>query len=268
MSNTTVLGASGRLVPEWGLFGFIAASMLSLIGTHMVLYHHRKIMYIHTITVKEVSQEGEDEDASPPHANPPPSGLQQVTGMPMRIAIMLTILLIAGSALYLAGCLLDIFRITNTRGPYESAHDYSIVSLGRDLPDSARDQGRGAMRWLQIIWFFLGVAAPLTTNILLGLLLWIPLDRNQLQRLYFWAEVSFAWSGAEVYVLSTIFAVLEIPTFGDGLIDSGCRTCYIVDSMLLTELAVTGVGTITSIGAALWLHHVSHNKLYMNTSVH
>ena len=115
--------------------------------------------------------------------------------------------------------------------------------------------------------FFHGVAAPLATNILLGLLLWIPLERNQLQRLFFCAESSFAWSGAEVFVLSTIFAVLEIPTFGEGLIDSGCRTCYVVDSMLLAELAVTGVGTIASMGAAMWLHQVSRSKVYISTHV-
>jgi hypothetical protein len=257
------------VIPEWGLFGFVAATMLSLIGTHIILYHHRKVVYSNTITVKEVSQEGEDEDASPPHANPDPSrGLQQVTGMSMRSAVMLTILLIAGTALYLAGCLLGIFRITNTRGPYElEPDDYSIVSVGRDLPESARDQDEGAMRLLQIIWFLLGVAAPLATNVLLGLLLWIPLERNQLQRLFFCAEVSFAWSGAEVFVLSTIFAVLEIPTFGDGLIDSGCQTCYVVDSMLLAELAVTGVGASASMGAAMLLYQVSHNKLYISTDV-
>jgi hypothetical protein len=261
MSNNNVLGAfRRRVVPEWGLFGFVAATMLSLIGTHMILYHHRKVM--------DVSQEGEDEEGSPPHVNPSPRGLQQVTGMSMRSAVMLTTLLVAGTALYLAGCLLDIFRITKTRGPYElEPDDYSIVSVGRELPESARDQDEGAMRWLQIIWFFLGVAAPLATNILLVLLLWVPLERNGLQRLFFCAEVSFAWSGAEVFVLSTIFAVLEIPTFGDGLIDSGCRTCYVVDSMLLAELAVTGVGTIASMGAAMWLYQVSHSKLYISTHV-
>jgi hypothetical protein len=135
------------------------------------------------------------------------------------------------------------------------------------LPKSARDEDKGAMRWLQIIWFFHGVAAPMTTNFLLGLLLWIPLERKQLQRLFFWAEISFAWSGAEVFVLSTIIGVLEIPTFGDGLIDSGCRTCYVVDSMLLAELAVTGVGTIASVGAAMWIYQVSRSKLYISTHV-
>ena len=68
-------------------------------------------------------------------------------------------------------------------------------------------------------------------------------------------------------MLSTIFAVLEIPTFGEGLIDSGCRTCYVVDSMLLAELAVTGVGTIASMGAAMWLHQVSRSKVYISTHV-
>lgn len=154
MSNNNGLRAFRRVIPEWGLFGFITATMLSSIGTHMILYHHRKLMYSTTITVKDVSQEGENEDGSPP-VNPSLRGLQQVTGMSMRSAVMLTILLITGTALYLAGCLLDIFRITNTRGPFELEPDnYSIVSVGRELPKSARDEDRGAMRWLQILWFF------------------------------------------------------------------------------------------------------------------
>jgi hypothetical protein len=230
----------------------------------MILYHHRQVMYGNT-AAKELSLEGEDEeDAS---QDPAPRGLQQVTGMSMFSAVILTILLITGTTLYLTGCLLDIFRITNTRGPYELEPDnYSIVSVGQALPESGRDQDEGRMRWMKTMWFILGIAAPMATNALLGLLLWVPLERKQLQRLFFCAEVSFAWSGAEVFVLSTIFAVLEIPTFGDGLVDSGCSTCYVVGSKLLAELAITGIGTIASMGAAIWVYLVSHNKLYITTN--
>jgi hypothetical protein len=253
------------VIPEWGLFGFVAATMLSLIGTHMILYHHRNIMYNCNDPAKEEAQEEQqDDDDDVDDTSPLPlCGLQKVTGMSMRSAVVLTIFLITGAALYLAGCLVGIFRITNTRGPFVLEPDsYSIVSIGQALADSGRERDEGKMRYLQIIWFFLGVGLPLATNVLLGLLIWVPLERKQLQRLFVCAEISFAWSAAEVFVVSTIFAVLEIPVFGDGLIDSGCQTCYTVDSLLLIELLLMGMGTIVNMGAALWLYKVSHNKLY------
>jgi len=37
--------ADAYIVPRWGFYGFVAATMLSLSGTHLVLYLHRKVEY-------------------------------------------------------------------------------------------------------------------------------------------------------------------------------------------------------------------------------
>lgn len=156
-----------------------------------------------------------------------------------------------------------VFRVRNSRaGVDQEPIDYSIVSTGLHLPDSALNNDVGKYIWLQILWFFLGMAVPLLSNVLFGLLLWLPASKVVLERLLLAAEISFAWSSAEVFFLSTIFAVAEIPTFGNGLIDSGCDICFVVTSQLLPALAIFALGTALSIAGVSWLFRLAHSTLY------
>lgn len=217
------------------------------IGTQIILRQHRRVAYV-SLTESEQLEI---------------TSLQNCSRMKRVSVWVLTFLLVSGFAMYLAGCLVYIFSIINKLGANPLPPiNYSIASVGTALMDSAVAGGEGRLRWLQIVWFLLGVAMPLLSNSLYLILLWKPMSKFRLEQLLFASEIAFAWSSAEVFILSTIFAVSEIPTFGNGLIESGCSYCYVVDSKLLPELAVIIVGALASTVASVWLFQVAHKTLY------
>jgi hypothetical protein len=228
----------------------------------MILYQHRSIIYG---SIPVVSQ---DE----------PKGLFNIgksnTVSPISKTSIwsLSFLIAVGFVLYLWGCLVYTYRVINERGNIEvNSSSYAIRTIGRDLPLSAVDGGKGMFVWLEIIWYTLGMAFPLLSSVLFIALLWLPVSKAGLERLFFASEVVFAWSGSEVYVLSTVMAVAQLPTFGNGLINSGCSTCFVVTSQMFPELVVMAVGAVVNIAAFcccfLLVHPVIyHDRLLLRSS--
>jgi hypothetical protein len=83
-----------------------------------------------------------------------------------------------------------------------------------------------------------------------------------MERVFVMAEIAFAWSCAEVLLISTIFAVLQMPSFGDGLIDADCSACFLVDTEILSQFAFLGVGTVLNVLLNVWLYRKAHYALY------
>jgi hypothetical protein len=177
--------------------------------------------------------------------------------------VTLTFLLLSGFALYLAGCLVYIFSITNSsRGAVVDSSLYSVANLGVKLPESAVAGHLGMYVWLAIVWYLLGVALPLLSSLLFLAVLWAPLSRTALERLLFAAEVVFAWSCSEVFVISTIAAVAQIPKFGNGLISAGCTVCFVVGSQVLPELSALAVGALLQVVASCWCFAAARGVVY------
>jgi hypothetical protein len=78
----------------------------------------------------------------------------------------LSFLIAVGFVLYLWGCIVYIYRVINERGNVEvNSSSYAIWTIGRDLPLSAVDGGKGMFIWLEIIWYTLGMAIPLMSSV-------------------------------------------------------------------------------------------------------
>jgi hypothetical protein len=151
----------------------------------------------------------------------------------------------------------------NQRGGVEvNSESYAIATIGHDLPLSAVDGGKGMFVWLEIVWYTLGMAFPLLSSILFLALLWLPVSQAVLERLFFAVEVVFSWSGSEVYVVSTVMAVAQLPTFGNGLINSGCSVCFVVTSQMFPELAIMAAGAVLNIVAFSWCSLLVHPVIY------
>jgi hypothetical protein len=212
------------------------------------LYHHRRIIYR---PIEPATDEGEKR------------GLQHIAHISFATQISITVLLVAAFALYLAGSILFLFRVQNSRGGRQlEPQDYSIISMGMSLPKSSRTEDQAKARFLQVVWFILGLALPLLNTVVYLALLYAPVPKSKLVKLSAWSEIIFAWSSAEVFVLCAIVAVLEIPKFGNGLIKSGCASCYVVNGWLLPELAVSAVGAALGIVASCWLSSLARRALY------
>jgi hypothetical protein len=109
---------------------------------------------------------------------------------------------------------------------------------------------------------YFGNGNPFNEQRLFIALLWLPVSKAVLERLFFASEVVFAWSGSEVYVLSTVMAVAQLPTFGNGLINSGCSVCFVVTSQMFPELAIMAVGAVVNMCAFFWCFLLVHPVIY------
>ena len=72
-------------------------------------------------------------------------------------------------------------------------------------------------------------------------------------------------SCAEVLFISTIFAVKQMPVFGDGLVQNNCTACFLVDTKILPQFWVLCVGTILNVGVNVWLYRKAHSILFQST---
>lgn len=241
------------IVPQWGLFGFISASMLSLVATHAVLYHHRRIMY----------KQSSLQDTSPRRK------LAEHARMSSFTNLVLSVILLISFGAYLAGCILHFFKITNSQsGLIRDSDKYSLIDIGKDLPDSGRDdENTGGLRYLQIVWFLLGVAMPLLSILMMLALLWRPMNLASLRTWLLVSEVTLSWSCSEVFLLSTVLAIKEVPTFGEGLIDTGCSQCYKVDTVFMPEVVSLAIGTATSLLVSLYVMYRAHEAAYSMAEV-
>lgn len=83
------------IVPKWGFFGFVFASVFSLLSTHLIMYLHRRVIY------PEVYDESNGDDRK--------EALWRKTG---RSPTVIVGLLVATLGLLLAGCILTSFTFT------------------------------------------------------------------------------------------------------------------------------------------------------------
>lgn len=236
------------ILAKWGFYGFVIATMMSLVATHFILHLHRKVHY-----------QAATSDAIADHKR---ISLKERGGLSSTfIAVALTAC-VASFVCFLVACLLDIYRVENSRGDINIVVDYSIISVGKSIPDSQLEPNDVGTRFLQVMWFFLCVLMPLWVTFLFGILYAFPLSRTWAERIFVMGEIAFAWSCAEVLLVSTIFAVLQMPTFGDGLIEADCSACFVVDTQLLGGFGMLCVGSIISVTVNVWLYRKAHGIIY------
>ncbi len=234
------------IVPRWGFFGFVLSTMLSLLATQLILYRHRLVCY-HDVSNGENAYSDDK---------------QTLSNLSNTSAFLVVAMLVATSTLHLVGCFLDIYRISDQRGTTHQERSYSVVSVGQAVPSSTTESVHFWITWIQYMWFFLVVAMPLWSNLMLATLYVLPMKRGPREMVFLLSEIAFSWSTVEVLLVSTIFAILQIPAFGNGLVKVGCKSCYVVGSSLLGNFAVLVVGTLCQIAATVWLYRRAHRTLY------
>jgi hypothetical protein len=265
--------------------------MLSLLGTHMILHCHRKVMYQqppnnknknnNTPDLAETEPERTEAGISAKDDNDnikdggsssccSSESMQVKAGVSTGVYYTMFFLLLMGFVLGLVSCFVDIYEVTNTRGTTEFVHSYSIRSIGNDIPPSSLYPDRLDIRFLQVMWFVLTIVQPVWSSIL-----WVIFffgvsssSYNVQYTVFLSAETAFSWSCAEVFVVSTIFGVLQLPTFGNGLIESDCQFCFAVTSTILTPFALTVTGTILHVVCNLWLYRKAHKVLFQPPKSH
>ena len=262
------------IVGKWGFYGFVSfvlgqswhacstaqsllplvsqvfATMMSLLSTHYILYLHRKVHYH---SHGEVALAGLEEEKR---------GLKALAGLSNTFLAAAGGAILVSLVFYAVGFAVNIYQVTDTRGDVSFSVDYSVLSVGTSLPESQLNPHGVGVRFIQAMWFFLCVVMPLWCSFLFGLLYLLPLPRVWMEPIFFMGEIAFAWSCAEVLLVATIFSVLQMPTFGDGLIQADCTSCFVVGTSIFPTFAYLCVGSALSVGINVWLYRKAHHLLY------
>eukprot|EP00565_Helicotheca_tamesis_P000612 CAMPEP_0185728078 /NCGR_PEP_ID=MMETSP1171-20130828/3555_1 /TAXON_ID=374046 /ORGANISM="Helicotheca tamensis, Strain CCMP826" /LENGTH=471 /DNA_ID=CAMNT_0028396745 /DNA_START=88 /DNA_END=1500 /DNA_ORIENTATION=+ len=242
------------LVPKWGFFGFVFASILSQLSTHVILHLHRRVIYPELLVgtnehnnvdmnaengsaTNEEAIEAKERDVKAPL-------FQKIGHSPVLTAMML----VTTFCLLLVGCLVTSFTFTYERGlrpdtsdpdyldkmklyVYEE-RDFTVANIGLYITDSAIDPNDFGIRFLQAFYFLLAIVTPLENIVIFSLLYFVPMKDKLQRKIFYLSEITFAWGASEVMMLSSIFSVNQIPDFGTGIVDSGCDTCFVVGAKL------------------------------------
>lgn len=243
------------VVAKWGFYGFVIATMMSLVSTHYILHLHRKVHYhssdlsmgITAIT----TEEGEEK-----------LGLKARGGLSNTFVMLTGFAASLSVVFFVVGIIVDIYQVKNTRGEVSLEVDYSVVSVGQAIPASQLDPNDVGTRFIQAMWFFLCIVMPLWCSFLFGLLFVYPFSKVWVERIFVMGEIAFAWSCAEVLLVSTIFSVLQMPTFGEGLIEADCSACFVVDTQILPNFAFLCIGSVLSVAVNVWLYRRAHRIVY------
>jgi hypothetical protein len=225
--------------------------MMSLLATHVILYSHRQVLYHSNKEPKEVQK----------------GGFPAKAGLSARKRAIIAALWVIGVVLFSVGCILDIYEVRNSSGEEATGittivDRFSVVSVGQAIPNAVLDPSDRGIRFIQAMWYFLCLVMPLWCSLMFAILYAVPLSQKWTEWTFLLAEVAFSWSCVEVLIVATVFAVLQLPTFGDGLIEADCKACFVVDSDFLPDFAYLVVGAVLNVALNIWLYRKAHHVLY------
>ena len=211
------------VVPEWGFYSFLAATMASLALTHIILAVHRRTMDPPVLR-SFLSQKAE---ALCAHSFPlggrkvrwTPFGMGLVAGL-----LVLTIILVVWGALvnsfvFEFGGLVSLLM----KGIGEDTSvEYSLITVGSAITASAQNPDGAGVIMIEVVFFIFALAVPLLHLISLLVIWLVPLKPVAQRRAFVMAEVLNAWSALEVFVVSIIAALVEISQFAEFIIGGNC----------------------------------------------
>jgi hypothetical protein len=267
-----VVGIEVYILPQWGFYAFVFANMLSLIGSQLILRIHRNVQYEQSQTTTTTTnstppslkaEEGLVEELKEFQTTDPldsqKTSVRSETG---TSTVLLIVLFFLYASTHFVGCWIPIYQVINTRGSDVFTKEYSIFSLGRDIPLTVHHPSDFGVRWMQFMFFVITVVLPVG-NILTCMFLYLyPMTRAWQKTCFFVTEILYSWSASEVVVLSVVFSVLQIPKFGNGLIKGGCKECYVVSSVLYAEFSILCISTLLYMAINFWLLRKAHKCLY------
>ena len=115
----------------------------------------------------------------------------------------------------LAGYALSLLGIDNSR-------NYSVLDLGKQMPDASEKPNSFSIRYTQIIYFLTILIFPIC-HLLTVIILWlVPLSRKIQKFIYTICEILNAWSCIDVFVVSIIAAIVEISQFTAFIVGDKC----------------------------------------------
>ena len=178
---------------------------MSLVSTHVILHFHRQVHYHSSTDGNRIAssdnnnvEAGDNDSPNVDDANVDNGdtklGMKALGELSTRDLVAIAFSLVISIVFYLVGVLIKTFEVTSTRGETVISTSYSITSIGMEIPEAYVDDSHTGTRFIQIMWFFLGVVMPLWCSFLFLILYLLPsLSTASMESIFTWAEIAFSW---------------------------------------------------------------------------
>lgn len=100
--------------------------------------------------------------------------------------------------------------------------EYSFISLGLGFPESTGYPDSFATRWLQVCFFLFGLGMPAAVLISSMILWFVPMSRSTQMKMLVITEIFNAWTALDVFCVSIITGLLELPLFTTFIVGDNC----------------------------------------------
>lgn len=205
------------VVPKFGFYGFLLATMISLGLGHVLVAFHRgaatRSAHARSPTFESVLgftfclSDGSN------------GKLSSCFGISVTLSVLATMGLIAFGSTRES----FIFEIGGVAGYLlgaRSTSSYSLLSIGAAIPPSV--PGGLAVYFLQVSYYFYTVVTPFAALLALLVLVLVPTIPRYQARILVFAEVANAWSAIEVFVVSIVAAVFQVSQFARFIVGDRC----------------------------------------------
>uniref|UniRef100_A0A7S1TQI1 Transmembrane protein n=1 Tax=Phaeomonas parva TaxID=124430 RepID=A0A7S1TQI1_9STRA len=214
--------------PQIGSYLFIGATIISLVMGHVVLGADRNATRtLHLEPPDPTWDEQSPKESIASHMFCHPEGGGRRLRFSSRGKVAVAALMIAATALVIAGVLVEgyEFDIQGLTGLFlgdDAMTKYSVVSTGEDIPHASGNSDDVKVMLLQI-GFFVFVLGSLLALATLMLFLWlVPLAARHQARAFVVAEILFAWSALDVFVMIVLVSVFTFRSFTAFIIGDSC----------------------------------------------
>jgi hypothetical protein len=120
--------------------------------------------------------------------------MKEFGGLSNGFMILAITSLVVSIILFLAGVTVQSFEVTSTNPQDSKTDSYSIASIGMAIPEAYIDPNHAGTRFIQFMWFFLGITMPLLCSVLFLVLYATPsLSKKWMEIIFTSAEITFAW---------------------------------------------------------------------------
>jgi hypothetical protein len=216
------LGVDCSVAPVYGFYSFLFVTCLSLGLGHAMLFFHlkvsgNKVMRDDTQTENILAHSFNGQGEEPPKR------------LSLLLKVFLICLIVCTTVLLVLGFSQESFTFEFgglaglAMGDDNNVASYSAISIGTAIPQSLmKDPTDLGAVVLQLSYFLFTIFNPIAClNVTLVLMVW-PMALTTQRQVLMVADVLNAWSAIEVFLLSIVAAVLQIPQFAAFLVGDKC----------------------------------------------
>jgi len=224
--------------PHFGLYGFMAATIASLVMSHLLLAVHRRAEAEDGERSRShsIDRLGELTDSQHELYETPKEALRAHTFLVGRHAVRCTVagqasvcvLLLGGMIFLWVGAYMNSFHFEfegaaglalTLTGQSVDAH-YSLFHLA-SVVSSGVQSGFG-IYFMQASFIIFAAGTPIAQILALFVLWCVPLTMKYHHSIFVASEVLGAWAALEVFIVSIVASLLELPQFAAFIIGDKC----------------------------------------------